>query len=195
MDLIEQKYSYTRIVHNFFVRNWKDEGASTKTAIARRAVSSYLADTEVQHNVDPVFKQPDEDRVDDVAKTWAHQIDKFFSPSESVKLPYSFGDHLVMALDDEYRKACLAEIDRKRKSVLKRTSPDEGDIVAAVQLSVKETSEAISHLIGVSPEGLEDDSDQALLRARQETLEAIDALQQNVALLDQELAQRGIELL
>ena len=26
---------------------------------------------------------------------WAHQIDKFFSPYETVKLPYSFGDHLA----------------------------------------------------------------------------------------------------
>ncbi len=195
MDLVENRYSYTRIVHDYYVKNWKDENASSKTAIARRAVTSYIEDTDVQHNIDPTFKPNDTADTGDLAKTWARQIDKFFSPAETVKLPYSFGDHLVMALDDVYRKACLAELERKRKAIVKTTTPAGGNLLSSIQDSVKETSEAISHLVGISPNGLADDSDHALLRARHETLEAIDSLHKSISLLDNELAQRGIELI
>ena len=104
MDLVALGYSYSRIIHDYYVKNWKDEMGSSKLTIAKRAVLSYRADTSVQKNVDPVFKIPeDEKEYDAAAKQGAHQIDKFFSPYETVKLPYSFGDYLVMSLDEEYR--------------------------------------------------------------------------------------------
>ena len=118
MDLVALGYSYTRIIHDYYVKNWKDERGSSKTTIARKAVAAYLADNELQRNIDPVFKEPVEDDMDAVTKQWAHQIDKFFSPSETVKLPYSFGDYLVMALDEDYRKQCLVELDRKRRTIV-----------------------------------------------------------------------------
>ncbi len=196
MDLVALGYSYSRIIHDFYVRNWKDEKGSSKTSIAKRAVLAYIHDSNVQKNIDPIFKVPeDPSDIEDAAKTWAHQIDKFFSPYETVKLPYSFGDYLVMALDEEYRKQCLVELDRKRKSIISDVSPEDGDIIASVQQTIKETSEAIQHLVALAPNGLSDDSEQDLMRARQEVLEAIRAMQHGLAQLDNELAQRDIEIL
>ncbi len=196
MDLVGLGYSYSRIIHDYYVRNWKDDRGSSKTAIARRAVTAYLADTNIQKNVDAVFKTPSGSSGDteEPAKAWVHQIDKFFSPYETVKLPYSFGDYLVMALDEEYRKACLVELDLKRKLIIREVLPHEGDILASVQSAIKETSEAITHLVALAPNGLKDDSDQDLLRARQETLEAISSLQDALAQLDHELSLRNIEI-
>ena len=193
MDLVSLGYSYSRIIHDYYVKNWKDDRGSSKTAIAKRAVEAYQKDTDIQKNVDAVFKdQADEGNSD--AKNWAHQIDKFFSPYETVKLPYSFGDYLVMALDEEYRKPCLVELDLKRRSIIREVLPREGDILASVQAAIKETSEAISHLVALAPGGLVDDSDQDLLRARQETIEAISALQGGLGQLDHELSLRNIEI-
>lgn len=195
MDLVRMGYSYSRIIHDFYVKNWKDDQGSSKTAIARRAVEAYLRDTEVQQNVDPTFKEPDADGdADELAKNWARQIDKFFSKYETVKLPYSFGDYLVMALDEEFRKGCLVEIDRKRRSIIQVVDPAGGDILASVQAAIKETAEAISHLVKIAPDGLEDDTEHDLLRARQETLEAIESLQRGLAHLDHELRRRNIEI-
>ena len=195
MDLVKLGYSYSRIIHDFYVKNWKDDRGSSKSAIAKRAVTSYLNGTDIKNNVDPTFKAlDDKNSEEDLAKIWAHQIDKFFSHSETVKLPYSFGDYLVMALDEEYRKACLIEIDRKRKSVIEAVQPLEGDMLESIQRAIKETSEAISHMVKISPDGLEDDSDQDLLRARQETLEAIQSLEKGLSHLDHEVKRRGIEL-
>ncbi|XOV88969.1 MAG: hypothetical protein ACFHX7_03560 [Pseudomonadota bacterium] len=196
MDLVALGFSYSRIIHDYYVRNWKDDMGSSKTTIARRAVTAYHAATEIQNNVDPVFKIPeDESDLDAAAKQWAHQIDKFFSPFETVKLPYSFGDYLVLALDEEYRKQCLVELDRKRRSIIGEVAPVDGDILHSLQSTIKETSEAIAHLVALAPGGLGDDSDQQLLRARQEVIEAINAMQYGLAQLDHELAARSIEII
>lgn len=196
MDLVAAKYSYSRIIHDYYVRNWKDEQGSSKVTIARRAVLSYHADTGTQRNIDPVFKVPDnEAEHDKAAKQWSHQIDKFFSPYETVKLPYSFGDYLVMALDEPYRKQCLVELDRKRKSIVDDIEPADGNILQSVQNTIKETSEAIQQLVALAPGGLGDDTDRALLRARQELLEAIHAMQDDLAQLDSELSRRNIEII
>lgn len=196
MDLVELGYSYSRIIHDYYVRNWKAEQGSSKLTIARRAVLAYHRDTEMQKNVDPVFKVPDDEAdYDDASKQWSHQIDKFFSPYETVKLPYSFGDYLVLALDEEYRKQCLIELDRKRRWIIGDIVPEEGDILTSVQSTIKETSEAINHLVALAPGGLGDDTDQALLRARQELLEAIEAMQNGLAQLDNELSRRKIEII
>jgi hypothetical protein len=193
MDLVSLGYSYSRIIHDFYVKNWKDDRGSSKTAIAKRAVEAYQENTDIQKNVDAVFKDQADDGDAD-AKNWAHQIDKFFSPYETVKLPYSFGDYLVMALDEEYRKPCLVELDLKRRSIIREVPPRDGDILASVQAAIKETSEAISHLVALAPGGLRDDSEQDLLRARQETMEAISALQGGLGQLDHELSLRNIEI-
>ena len=196
MDLVSVGYSYSRIVHDYYLKNWKDDRGSSKNTIAKRAITTYLADTDTKKNIDVQFKAAtDSDDVNELAKSWAHQIDKFFSPFETVKLPYSFGDYLVMALDEEYRKPCMVELDRKRKAIIQEVPPQNGDILVSTQNAIKETSEAISQLVALAPNGLGDDSDQALLRARQETLEATQALQELVAQLDQELVSRNIEIL
>ncbi len=196
MDLVALGFSYSRIIHDYYVRNWKDDMGSSKTTIARRAVTAYHAATEIQNNVDPVFKIPeDESDLEAAAKQWAHQIDKFFSPFETVKLPYSFGDYLVLSLDEEYRKQCLVELDRKRRSIIGEVEPANGDILNSLQSTIKETSEAIAHLVALAPGGLGDDSDQQLLRARQEVIEAINAMQGGLAQLDHELSSRSIEII
>ncbi len=197
MDLVALGYSYSRIIHDYYVRNWKDEKGSSKITITRRAVLAYMNNTEIQKNVDPVFKVPaDESDYDEAARGWAHQIDKFFSPYETVKLPYSFGDHLVMALDEEYRKQCLIDLDRKRQTVVGVTRlKNPGDIMRNLQSTIKETAEAIQHLAALVPGGLGDDSEQDLLRGRQEIQEAISALEDGLALLNEELARRNIEIL
>ena len=196
MDLVELDYSYSRIIHDYYVRNWKDETGSSKVTIAKRAVLAYNKETEIQKNVDPVFKLPaDESDYDDAAKQWAHQIDKFFSPYETVKLPYSFGDYLVLALDEEYRKNCLIDLDRKRRTIVSQALPEGGDMMNSVQVTIKETSEAIQHLVKLAPNGLGDDSDQDLMRGRQELLEAIEAMRNGLAQLDHELSKRNIDII
>ena len=196
MDLVALKYSYSRIIHDYYVKNWKDEMGSSKLTIAKRAVLSYCQNTSVQKNVDPVFKVPeDELDHDEAAKQWAHQIDKFFSPYETVKLPYSFGDYLVMALDEEFRKQCLVELDRKRRTIIGVVALEQGDILESLQTTIKETSEAIQHLVALAPGGLGDDSDQDLLRGRQELIEAINAMQHGLGQLDHELTRRDIEII
>lgn len=196
MDLVALGYSYSRIIHDYYVKNWKDEMGSSKLTIAKRAVLTYNEDTSWQKNVDPVFKIPeDESDYDESARQWAHQIDKFFSPYETVKLPYSFGDYLVMALDDEYRKQCLVELDRKRRIIVGDVTPAEGDILLSLQNTIKETSEAIQHLVVLAPGGLGDDSVQDLLRARQELMEAITSMQVGLGQLDHELSRRDIEII
>jgi len=196
VDLVALGYSYSRIIHDYYVKNWKEETGSSKLTIAKRAVLSYHTDTNMQKNVDPAFKVPDDESdYDQAAKQWAHQIDKFFSPYETVKLPYSFGDYLVMALDEEYRKQCLIELDRKRRSIVGEVTPAEGDILASLQNTIKETSEAIQHLVALAPGGLTDDSDQDLLRGRQELIEAINAMQNGLGQLDHELSRRQIEII
>lgn len=196
MDLVALGYSYSRIIHDYYVKNWKDEMGSSKLTIAKRAVLCYNEDTCWQKNIDPVFKIPeDESDYDESARQWAHQIDKFFSPYETVKLPYSFGDYLVMALDDEYRKQCLVELDRKRRIIVGDVTPAEGDILLSLQNTIKETSEAIQHLVVLAPGGLGDDSVQDLLRARQELMEAITSMQVGLGQLDHELSRRDIEII
>lgn len=195
MDLVALRYSYSRIIHDYYVKNWKDEKGSSKVSIAKKAVLDYHNSTEIQKNVDPVFKIPDDEAdYESAAKSWAHQIDKFFSPYETVKLPYSFGDHLVMALDEEYRKQCVIELDRKRKTIVGEGDPEAGDLLDSVQQTIKETSEAIAHLVKLAPNGLKDDSDQELLRGRQEIQEAIASMQNGLAQLEHELTQRKIEI-
>ncbi len=196
MDLVALGYSYSRIIHDFYVRNWKDEKGSSKISISKRAVLTYHQETEIQKNVDPVFKIPDDESdYDEAAKGWAHQIDKFFSPYETVKLPYSFGDHLVMALDEEYRKQCLIELDRKRQSIVgEAMSGQNADIMMNLQATIKETAEAIQHLAALVPGGLGDDTDQDLMRGRQEVLEAIASLEGGLSLLNDELTKRDIEI-
>jgi hypothetical protein len=196
MDLVALGYSYSRIIHDYYVKNWKDEMGSSKLTIAKRAVLSYNTDTNWQKNVDPIFKIPEQESdYAESAKQWAHQIDKFFSPYETVKLPYSFGDYLVMALDDEYRKQCLVELDRKRRIIVGEVTPAEGDILLSLQNTIKETSEAIQHLVVLAPGGLGDDSVQDLLRARQELMEAINSMQVGLGQLDHELSRRDIEII
>ncbi len=201
MDLVALGYSYSRIIHDFYVKNWKDEMGSSKLTISRRAVLSYHENTNCQKNVDPVFKIPDDELdLDKSARQWAHQIDKFFSPFETVKLPYSFGDYLVMALDEEYRKQCLIALDRKRRTIVgdiehRQAQATEEDALASLQTTIKETSEAIQHLVALAPGGLGDDSDQALLRGRQEIIEAIEAMQTDLQQLNRELSRRDIEIL
>lgn len=196
MDLVALGYSYSRIIHDYYVKNWKDEMGSSKLTIAKRAVLCYNEDTSWQKNVDPVFKIPeDESDYDESARQWAHQIDKFFSPYETVKLPYSFGDYLVMALDDGYRKQCLVELDRKRRIIVGDVTPADGDILLSLQNTIKETSEAIAHLAVLAPGGLGDDSVQDLLRARLELIEAITSMQVGLGQLDHELSRRDIEII
>lgn len=196
MDLVALGYSYSRILHDYYVKNWKDERGSSKLTIAKRAVLSYNDSTSCQKNVDPVFKVPDdESKYDESVKQWAHQIDKFFSPYETVKLPYSFGDYLVMALDDEYRKQCLIELDRKRRTIVGEVTPAEGDILLSLQNTIKETSEAIAHLVVLAPGGLGDDSVRDLLRGRQELIEAINAMQVGLGQLEHELSRRDFEII
>ena len=157
---------------------------------------SYQNETEIQKNADPVFKVPEDDSdLDGAAKQWAHQIDKFFSPYETVKLPYSFGDHLVMALDEEYRKQCLVEIDGERQSIVGNVSKQEIDLMISLQSTIKETAEAIQHLTALVPGGLEDDSEADLLRSRQEIFEAIRALENGLGLINEELQKRNIEII
>lgn len=196
MDLVALGYSYSRILHDYYVKNWKDERGSSKLTIAKRAVLSYNDSTNCQKNVDPVFKVPDdESKYHESVKQWAHQIDKFFSPYETVKLPYSFGDYLVMALDDEYRKQCLIELDRKRRTIVGEVTPAEGDILLSLQNTIKETSEAIAHLVVLAPGGLGDDSVRDLLRGRQELIEAINAMQVGLGQLEHELSRRDFEII
>ena len=77
MDLIAAGYSYSRIIHDYYVRNWKDDAGSSKLLSARRAVLAYHADNAIQANIDPVFKIPiDPGDYDEAAQKWAHQIDK-----------------------------------------------------------------------------------------------------------------------
>ena len=195
MDLVALRYSYSRIIHDYYVKNWKDEKGSSKVTIARKAVLDYHDSTEIQKNVDPVFKIPDDEAdYEGAARTWTHQIDKFFSPYETVKLPYSFGDHLVMALDGEYRKQCVIELDRKRKTIVGDVDPESGNLLESVQQTIKETSEAIAHLVKLAPNGLKDDSDQELLRGRQELQEAIASMQNGLAQPEHELSERKIEI-
>ncbi len=196
MDLVALEYSYSRIIHDYYVKNWKDEMGSSKLTIVKRAVLSYHSNTSVQKNIDPVFKIPDDEKeYDDAAKQWSHQVDKFFSPYETVKLPYSFGDYLVMSLDEDYRKQCLVELDRKRRTIVGEVAAEQGDILQSLQNTIKETSEAIQHLVALAPGGLGDDSDQDLLRGRQELLEAIAAMQNGLAQLNHELSRRNIEFI
>jgi hypothetical protein len=196
MDLVALGYSYSRIIHDYYVKNWKDEMGSSKLSIAKRAVLSYHQATNVQKNVDPVFKIPEDEKdYDDAAKQWTHQIDKFFSPYETVKLPYSFGDYLVTSLDEEFRKQCLIELDRKRRTIVGELATEEGDILVSLQNTIKETAEAILHLVALAPGGLGDDSDQDLLRGRQELIEAISAMQNGLGQLDRELSRRDIEFI
>ena len=123
-------------------------------------MQDYHNGTEIQKNVDPVFKIPDDEAdYEAAAKSWAHQIDKFFSPYETVKLPYFFDD-----------------------------------LLDSVQETIKETSEAIAHLVKLAPNGLQDDSDQELLRGRQEIQEAIASMQNGPAQLEHEFTQRKIEI-
>lgn len=61
MDLVALRYSYSRIIHDYYVKNWKDEKGSSKVTIARKAVLDYHDSTEIQKNVDPVFKIPDDE--------------------------------------------------------------------------------------------------------------------------------------
>ena len=87
--------------------------------ISPSAGGSRPAASDLHRNVDPTFKEPRGDQdTDGVDKQWAHQIDKFFSPHEIVKLPHSFGDYLVTAIDEEFRKLCLAKLDRKRRTII-----------------------------------------------------------------------------
>ena len=196
MDLVALGYSYSRIIHDYYVKNWKDEKGSSKNTIAKRAVIAYHTETSIQKNIDPVFKVPDkEEDYDAAAKQWAAQIDKFFSPYETVKLPYSFGDYLVLALDEEYRKQCLIELDRKRRSIVGDVDPESGDILNSLQSTIKETSEAIQHLVALAPGGLTDDSDQEIMRGRQELIEAITVMQGGLAQLNHELERRKIEII
>ncbi len=196
MDLVALGYSYSRIIHDYYVKNWKDEKGSSKNTIAKRAVLAYHTETSIQKNIDPVFKVPEkEEDYDTAAKQWAAQIDKFFSPYETVKLPYSFGDYLVLALDEEYRKQCLIELDRKRRSIVGDVDPESGDILNSLQSTIKETSEAIQHLVALAPGGLTDDSDQEIMRGRQELIEAITAMQGGLAQLNHELERRKIEII
>ena len=64
----------------------------------------------------------------------------------------------------------------------------------SVQITIKETSEAIQHLVKLAPNGLGDDSDQDLMRGRQELLEAIEAMRNGLAQLDHELSKRNIDI-
>lgn len=196
MDLVALGYSYSRIIHDYYVKNWKDEKGSSKNTIAKRAVLAYHEETAIQKNIDPVFKIPEkEEDIDAASKQWAAQIDKFFSPYETVKLPYSFGDYLVLALDEDYRKQCLIELDRKRRSIVGDVDPASGDILNSLQSTIKETSEAIQHLVALAPGGLTDDTDQQIMRGRQELVEAINAMQGGLAQLNHELERRQIEIL
>jgi hypothetical protein len=58
MVLIDLGYRYSRIIHDYYVRNWKGETGSSKLTLSKRAVLSYQNSTKVQKNVDPVFKAP-----------------------------------------------------------------------------------------------------------------------------------------
>ncbi|MBD3647185.1 MAG: hypothetical protein HUJ31_06960, partial [Pseudomonadales bacterium] len=87
------------------------------------------------------------------------------------------------------------ELDRKRRWIIGNIAPRDGDILTSVQSTIKETSEAINHLVALAPGGLGDDPDQALLRARQELVEAIGAMQNGLAQLDEELSRRNIEII
>jgi hypothetical protein len=195
-DLSQFGYSYSRIVFDHYVRNWKDERGSSKFTIAKRAVQAYLSNDEQQRNVDPTFRQPEHDLdADELAKHWSHQIDKFFSPNETVKLPYSFGDYLVMSLDEPYRKACLIALDKKRRIIIKQVNLAEGDLNANIQSTIKETSEAIQHLVSLASRRPSDNSVDELMRGRQELIEAIDSLQHGLGHIDYELSKRGIELI
>ncbi len=74
MDLVALGYSYSRIIHDYYVKNWKDEMGSSKITIARRAVVSYHLNTSHQKNIDPIFKVPDDEAEhDDAAKQWARR--------------------------------------------------------------------------------------------------------------------------
>jgi hypothetical protein len=74
-------------------------------------------------------------------------------------------------------------------------APAEGDILLSLQNTIKETSEAIQHLVVLAPGGLGDDSDHDLLRARQELIEAITSMQVGLGQLDHELSRRDIEII
>ena len=99
-----------------------------------------------------------------------------------------------MALDEEYRKQCVIELDRKRKTIVGDVEPEDGNLLESVQQTIKETSEAIAHLVKLAPNGLKDDSDQELLRGRQELQEAIASMQNGLAQLEHELSERKIEI-
>ena len=66
--------------------------------------------------------------------------------------------------------------------------------MTSIQNTIKETSEAIAQLVELAPGGLGDDSDAALLRARQELDEAVTALQIGLGQLDDELRSRDVEI-
>ena len=107
------------IIRDYSVSNWKSDRGIAKKTTAYFAVSRWLSASGQHRNVDPTFKEPRGDQdTDGVDKQWAHQIDKFFSPHERVKLPHSFGDYLVTAIDEEFRKLCLAKLDRKRRTII-----------------------------------------------------------------------------
>ncbi|MDA0273460.1 MAG: hypothetical protein O3C68_09445 [Proteobacteria bacterium] len=100
-----------------------------------------------------------------------------------------------MALDEEYRKQCLVELDRKRRSIVGATSSQNLDLMVSLQATIKETSEAIQHLAALAPGGLGDDSDAEIMRGRQEIIEAISALEKGLSLLNDELRKRDIEVI
>ena len=65
MVLIDLDYRYSRIIHDYYVRNWKGETESGKLTLSKRADLSSQNSTKTQKNVDPVFKaQKSEDGSD-----------------------------------------------------------------------------------------------------------------------------------
>ena len=80
MDLVALGYSYSRIIHDYYVKNWKDEMGSSKLTISKRAVLSYHTNTSFQKNVDPVFKIPEDESEQDDA---ANQSDETGSRADS----------------------------------------------------------------------------------------------------------------
>ena len=100
-----------------------------------------------------------------------------------------------MALDEELRKQCLIELDRKRRAFIGKAVPEAGDLFNNIQETIKESADAIQHLVGLAPGGLKNDTGQELMRGRQELLEAISAMQEGLGQLNHELAQRKIEII
>jgi len=48
MGLIDLGYRYSRIIHDYYAKNWKDETRGSKSTLSKHSVLSYQNSTKLQ---------------------------------------------------------------------------------------------------------------------------------------------------